>query len=102
MSGNIILGGKPAIDNIVCVLAQSTKLVASLRKESMETRKGSVSVSVKEPNELEEPVAKRELTTREKIILLKASKVHGCRFPPWTAPPLCSDFEQLSDQPLFV
>ena len=32
------------------------------------------------------PVSKRQLTTREKIILMEGSKLHGCIFPPWTHP----------------
>ena len=52
--------------------------------------------------ELEEPISIRELTTREKIVLLEASKLHGSRFPPWTSPPVSSDFERQSGQPYFM
>ena len=62
----------------------------------------SVSESVKKANELKEPISKRELTTREKIILLEASKLHSARFPPWTSPPLPSEFEQMPGQPHFM
>lgn len=37
------------------------------------------------------PASKRELTTREKIILLESSKLNGNVYPPWTAPKV-SDF----------
>ena len=38
------------------------------------------------------PVPKRDLTTREKIILMEGSKLNGYIFPPWT-PPKPSDFD---------
>ena len=67
-------------------------------------RKGvrPISEFVKKANELKEPMSERELTTREKIILLEASKLHGARFPPWTSPPLPSEFGQLAGQPQFM
>lgn len=39
------------------------------------------------------PEVRRALTTREKIILLEGSKLHGYVFPPWTSPPSWSEFE---------
>lgn len=39
------------------------------------------------------PRPERELTTREKIILLESSKLNGHIFPPWQCPPDSSDFE---------
>ena len=33
------------------------------------------------------------LTTREKIILLQGSKLHGSVFPPWKEPPAVAEFE---------
>ena len=39
------------------------------------------------------PEVRRALTTREKIILLEGSKLHGFVFPPWTSPPGWSEFE---------
>ena len=62
----------------------------------------SVGGARKKANELKEPISQRELTTREKIIILEASKLHGSRFLPWTSPPVSSDFEQLSGQPYFM
>ena len=38
------------------------------------------------------PNSKREMTTREKIILMEGSKLNGSVFPPWT-PPISSEFE---------
>lgn len=58
--------------------------------------------SVKKANELEEPLSKRELTTKEKIILLEASKLHGSRFPPWMSSPISSEFERSVGQPCFM
>ena len=45
------------------------------------------------PNIPEEYSSKRGLTTREKIILLEASKLNGHVFPPWQAPPGLRDFD---------
>lgn len=42
--------------------------------------------------DLEEPTPKRDLTTREKIVLLEGSKLHGQIFPPWTTSPNQSEF----------
>lgn len=42
---------------------------------------------------LKKPKVRRALTTREKIILLEGSKLHGFVFPPWTSPPGWSEFE---------
>ena len=44
-------------------------------------------------NVLREPVSKRDLTTREKILLLEGSKLHGSVFPPWKAAPEPAEFE---------
>lgn len=49
-----------------------------------------VGSSGNEPN-AGKPLAKREPTTREKIILLESSKLNGNVCPPWTAPKV-SDF----------
>ena len=42
---------------------------------------------------LEEPVPNRVLTTREQIILLEGSKLHGLLFPPWKVAPEPAEFE---------
>lgn len=51
---------------------------------------------------LKEPLSTRTLSTREQIILLEASRLHGCRFPPWKGPPDASEFELGEDQLLFM
>lgn len=53
---------------------------------------------------LKEPATRRELTTREKIILLENSRLHGCIFPPWKTPPDPSEFavKDFQDQFLYV
>ena len=44
------------------------------------------------------PQQKRDLSTREKIILLESSKLNGFIFPPWTAPdPSDFDMPQYED-----
>lgn len=43
--------------------------------------------------QLKSPVSdESHLTNREKIILLRSSKLHGCIFPPWKAPPSAEEF----------
>ena len=75
----------------------------SSREGSSEMGEISVRGSTKKQAiELREPISERELTTREKIILLEASKLHGSRFPPWTSPPISSDFDLLSGEPYFT
>lgn len=69
---------------------------------TLENRVRPVRMLGEHVKELEEPIAVRKLTTREKIVLLEASKLHGSRFPPWTSPPIYSDFEQQSGQPYFM
>lgn len=49
-----------------------------------------------------EPRSSRQLTTREKIILLEGSKLHGTVFPPWQSPPEASEFELPEGQLKFV
>lgn len=51
---------------------------------------------------LKAPVSERTLTTREEIILLEGSKLHGFVFPPWKAEPEASVFQKLSNDDLFV
>ena len=41
---------------------------------------------------LREPVSKRELTTREKILVLEGSRLQGSIFPPWSTSPAPSEF----------
>lgn len=38
------------------------------------------------------PKAARQLSIREKTLLLKSSKIKGNKFPPWTAPPALEEF----------
>ena len=48
------------------------------------------------------PVCKRNITTREKILVLKSSKLHGTIFPPWDADPEPPEFQCSSDHASFV
>lgn len=84
------------------LLPNMTGQTASPLQKSSGKGMRSVSESVKKANKLKEPISERELTIREKIILLEASKLHSARFPPWTSPPLPSEFEQMSGQPHFM
>ena len=49
-----------------------------------------------------ELLSKRELTTGEKVILLRSSKLNGFKFPPWTSPPAPSDFESQAGQDKYL
>lgn len=51
---------------------------------------------------LTEPVPSRRLSTREQIILLKGSKLHGGLFPPWNSAPSAKEFELLGCQSLYT
>ncbi|OJD21454.1 hypothetical protein ACJ73_07203 [Blastomyces percursus] len=51
---------------------------------------------------LREPVSTRNLSNREQIILLEASKLNGFVFPPWSAVPNASEFELEEDDELFM
>lgn len=44
---------------------------------------------------LKVPVSERQISKREEIILLEGSKLHGFIFPPWTAEPDDSVFDDL-------
>lgn len=51
---------------------------------------------------LEEPISSRPLTKAEEILLLKASKLNGFKFPPWKVPPRESDFELRDGEALYL
>ena len=57
---------------------------------------------VSEILKLREPISHRTLSTREQIILLEGSKLHGFVFPPWKSPPEAGEFQLKSEDPLFV
>lgn len=38
------------------------------------------------------PIARRKLTKREEILLLRASKLNGLVFPPWDGTPDAAEF----------
>jgi calpain-7 len=48
------------------------------------------------------PKSARELTTAEKAIILRASRIHGKLFPPWDHPPGPDTFRKKDDEELFV
>lgn len=52
--------------------------------------------------QLKEPSCTRVLSTREQIILLEASRLHGYRFPPWKTSPDPRDFEPSADHMIFT
>ncbi|OIW33731.1 cysteine proteinase [Coniochaeta ligniaria NRRL 30616] len=48
------------------------------------------------------PRSTRELTTAEKSIILRASRIHGKLFPPWDLPPGPDTFAKKDDEELYV
>ncbi len=53
------------------------------------------------PLKLQEPRSTRNLSTREQIILLEGSKLHGFMFPPWREGPSDSEFGLHPGEPRF-
>ena len=51
---------------------------------------------------LKEPLSKRELSTREQIILLEGAKLNGFVFPPWGAAPDPEQFELTEGDETFM
>lgn len=51
---------------------------------------------------LKEPISTRTLSTREQIILLEGSKLHGFTFWPWKSNPLPTEFELKPGENLFL
>lgn len=62
---------------------------------------GVASAKTKHPG-LEFPVPSRQLTTREHVILLKGSKLHGSVFPPWESDPDPCEFELLGGKSQYL
>ena len=54
------------------------------------------------PKTLKAPQSQRHLTTREEVILLEGSKLHGFVFPPWKSDPSPDAFERADDEAMFV
>ena len=55
-----------------------------------------------QPNDPEQPLSKRPLTTREKIVLVEGSMVNGFKFPIWERAPDPALFELQDGQEPFV
>ena len=51
---------------------------------------------------LKSPISTRQLTTREQIILLEGSKLHGMIFPPWKSAPKPSEFDLQDGDPQYT
>jgi len=77
------------------LLHQAERLRSGNRSSaSAEPSNEVVSAETNQPG-LKLPVPSRQLTTREHIILLKGSKLHGSVFPPWKADPEPCEFDLL-------
>jgi hypothetical protein len=59
----------------------------SLRTSTAASSVGSVAANAAKP-----PRSRRELSKAEQILLMRGSKVNGCKFPPWAATPNTHDF----------
>lgn len=75
-------------------MAGSTKITAKVSNNHESASYGAEKA-------LKEPISNRATTTREKIIILKSSKLHGSIFPPWESVPESSEFQCPSDDALF-
>lgn len=51
---------------------------------------------------LKEPISTRQLPKKEQILLLKASFLHGFKFPPWETPPELEEFHLKDGEELFL
>lgn len=60
--------------------------------ERLKVSRGSPSPVVSRKQDLISPSSTRKLTTRENIIILEGSKLHGMIFKPWTKPPSPDEF----------
>lgn len=60
--------------------------------ERLKVSRGSPSAVVNGQQDLKPPSSTRKLTTRENIIILEGSKLHGMIFKPWTKPPSPDEF----------
>ena len=69
---------------------------------SRSTERSSIPSTLISRIRLKKPCASRQLTTREQIIVLEGSKLHGAVFPPWKSPPDASEFELRNGQLKYV
>ena len=72
--------------------------------EAINSRASNQSLPVTAPKaivKLQQPRSNRDLSTREQIILLEGSKLHGSVFPPWREEPSDSEFDLKPGEPLF-
>lgn len=82
-------------------IKQSTDWKQTVRSDSDQDETSRV--STKAPARvLREPQSTRKLPTQEQIMLLKASYLHGFKFPPWTADPEASEFDLKPGEELFL
>ena len=71
-------------------------------KKPQTGRRPSLGDALENPHpNLQYPVSKRKLTTREEIILLEGCNLNGFVFPPWKDAPEEKDFERTQNEELF-
>lgn len=97
---------KRLIDQKCRSLLDNAEHIRSSRRSTADglqfTDKSSAPSALTTKLRLKAPHSSRQLTTREQIILLEGSKLHGTVFPPWKSPPEPSEFEILEGQPKHV
>ena len=81
---------KPAEKRRLDAKAKELILKAENIKKASDGKVDSVRPSNR--SRIQHPVSSRELTTREKIILLEGSKLNGAVFKPWTTVPSIEEF----------
>ena len=77
-------------------LDQAERLKKFCLASSEEGKSNSISATTSSPlslRVLKLPFSNRVLSTNEKIILLRGSKLHGLVFPEWTTDPICDEFK---------
>ena len=99
-----------AMNGLRVAKAPSTRIspasVASASKKSQiasgSSRRDEVSkYHVTTATKLVEPKSQRALSTAEQLLILRASKLNGFKFPPWEAPPFPEEFNLESGEQLF-
>lgn len=70
--------------------------------ERIKSLQDGSSVPAVNPLTLKSPTSTRKLTTRENIIILEGSKLHGFIFKPWTRVPSAEEFELIEGQEPFT
>ncbi len=86
-------GESPPVEAGMSSLSLGSKAQPAKPPPSQEPKPGAAKPP---PTEKKAPMSTRELSKKEQIILLKASRLLGSVFPPWDAPPADEVFKLAS------